>query len=188
MEFNSLDRLQVQGMALADCHCQKFCVGVHPWSPGLADACSKLDLMRALVRQAEGKWVSNLWIWQLQRANRDWLSWKMPVVEMKEAEFKAFKTYCAVLVEALRQRQTFIESLAAAKVVDGESLVAGHLHALKQREEQCAMVRWLWVLSWKGGRGTLTSLSKVIQLDLGPCTMVLMDKDEIKDAALKEYE
>ena len=99
-EFNSLDRLQVEGMAWADSCCQKFYVGAHPWSPGLADAHSKLDLMWALVRHAEGKWVSNSWIRWLQQVNQDWISWKLLVSELKDAESEAFQSYQAVLVEA----------------------------------------------------------------------------------------
>ena len=80
-------------MAWVDSCCQKFQVGVHPWSPGLVDVHSKLDLMWALVWRVEGKQVSNSWIRQLQQANRDWVSWMMSVAELKEAELEAFQQY-----------------------------------------------------------------------------------------------
>ena len=60
MEFDVLDHLWVQGMAWVDHRCRKFRVRAHPWSPSLAEVCSKLDLMRALVQQAEGFEVMGL--------------------------------------------------------------------------------------------------------------------------------
>ena len=57
--YDTLDRLKVQGMTWADQWCRKFWVEAHPWSPGLADTWAWLDLMWALMKRAEGKWVSN---------------------------------------------------------------------------------------------------------------------------------
>ena len=129
--------------------------------------------------------VSNSWIRWLQQVNRDWVSWKMSVAELKEAELEAFQHYQAVLVEALRHWQTFVESLVVAKAADSNFSTVGHLWLLLRREEQHVMARQLHVLSWKGGRGMLTSLSKVTQSDQGLQMVVLTGKDKIKEAPWK---
>ena len=73
-----------------------------------------------------------------------------------------------VLTEATLWRWTFLESLAVARASKVNFSMARQLWMLVQQEEQWAMAQRLHVLSCKGGCGTLTSLSKVVQMERGP--------------------
>jgi hypothetical protein len=134
--YERIDQKRNEGVLYAERRCRKIRMGKVPFSEKVQAASTIVDALSLQLSKLQGRKTSSRLIQQKAKLPYTALS----IDECKSLRKQAIKRYIELKKQGPELRKTFMEQLAEARAVDGNTSAANELKQLQIREQQ--RVHW----------------------------------------------